>query len=339
MAPRFHDRSTPAENLHMILRSIPWRLLLFIPICVLIAIPAYTYGVPAGVHILPAVTNFFYTLGSPASPVPTPHPALPTLLPQAGSLLYTVQAGESCDEILTLRMRMNDAGEVFSDIKPATVSALSAAIGKDCHALQPGMTVMLSPQYPLIALGGLVRKVEATASLEVLPTPLINVGQQQQRGPDCSSGCLLTVQIAPATQIKLQVQTALTVQVGSWVWAQAMYPRKAVPKFDTYPYADPTASLNGATLRACDFQVDRTHDDNALSCDQLQPNSIDVDGGAWLFGVTGSSALDHWSYPLHLPAGTPVLLWLTVDNNGTLHFRKHNPVYRYDDGMHLYVHA
>ncbi|MDQ2717059.1 MAG: hypothetical protein M3Z08_19320 [Chloroflexota bacterium] len=310
--------------------------MLFIFVFVLAAIPAYTYGMRAGAHIVPAVTNFFSTLGAPASPVPTPHPALPTVLPQAGSLLYTVQGGESCDEMLTLRMHMNDAGEVFSDVKPATVSALSAAIGKDCHALQPGMTVMLSPQYPLVALAGLVRKVEATAPLEVLPTPLINVAQQQQ-GPDCSSGCLLTIQIAPAVQIKLQVQTALTVQVGSWVWAQAMYPRKAVPNFYTYPYADPGASLNGVTLRACDFQVDGTHDDNSLSCDQLQPNSIDLDGGAWLFGVTGSDSLDHWGYALHLPAGTRVLLWLTVDNNGNLHFRKHNAVYRYDDGTHLYV--
>jgi hypothetical protein len=91
------------------------------------------------------------------------------------------------------------------------------------------------------------------------------------------------------------------------------------------------------SLRACDLQVDNTHDNNSLSCDQLLPNTIDDDRGSWLFSVTGPGALNHWRYPLHLPPGTPVLLWLSLNNNGSLVFHKGNPVYRYDDNSHLYV--
>jgi len=138
-------------------------------------------------------------------------------------------------------------------------------------------------------------------------------------------------------QVHLFVQTLLPVKVGSWVWAQAQLARKNIKNFDTYPYADPTASLDGMSLRACDLQIDNTHDDNSLSCNQLLPNTINDDGGAWLFGVTGPSSLDHWHYPLHLPAGTKVLLWLTGNVNGDLKFNRGNPVFRYDDGTHLYV--
>ncbi|MFL5692048.1 MAG: hypothetical protein ACJ795_09600, partial [Ktedonobacteraceae bacterium] len=102
-------------------------------------------------------------------------------------------------------------------------------------------------------------------------------------------------------------------------------------------YADPTASLDGMSLRACDLQVDNTHDDNSLSCDQILPNTIDDDNGAWLLGVIGPSSLGHWGYPLHLAPGTHVLLWLTMDANGNLRFHKGNPVYRYDEVSHLYV--
>src|SRR5206468_3242719 len=83
---------------------------------------------------------------------------------------------------------------------------------------------------------------------------------------------------------------------GSWVWTQAALARKNIKDFDSYPYADPFASLNGMSLRACDLQVDNTHDDNSLSCSQLLPNTIDDDGGAWLFGVTGPGSLDHWGF-------------------------------------------
>jgi hypothetical protein len=110
-----------------------------------------------------------------------------------------------------------------------------------------------------------------------------------------------------------------------------------VKGFSNYPYADPIATLDGMSLRACDLQVDNTHDDNSLSCNQLQPNTIDDDGGAWLFGITGKSALDHWKYPLHLPAGTRVLLWLTSNSHGDLRFSRGNPVYRYNEATHLYV--
>jgi hypothetical protein len=147
----------------------------------------------------------------------------------------------------------------------------------------------------------------------------------------------LTVRIAGDTRIRLLVQTALPVRVGSWVWAQAMLARKQIAGFANYPYADPNAPLNGMSLRACDLQVDNTHDDNSLSCSQLSPNTIIDDGGAWLFGVTGPGSLGHWHYSLHLPAGIRVLLWLSTDNRGNLVFQHGNPVYRYDEARHIYV--
>jgi hypothetical protein len=92
-------------------------------------------------------------------------------------------------------------------------------------------------------------------------------------------------------------------------------------------------------MPVCDFQVDATHDDNGLSCSQLPPHSIIDGGGSWLFGVAGSGSLAHWRYPLHLPNGTRVLLWLSLDNNGNPVYRKRNAVYRYDDATNLYVRA
>jgi hypothetical protein len=68
------------------------------------------------------------------------------------------------------------------------------------------------------------------------------------------------------------------------------------------------------------------------------PNTIDDDGGAWLFGVIGPSALDHWGYRLKLSQGTRVLLWLT-SHNGDLTFQPGNPVYRYATGTKRYVKA
>jgi hypothetical protein len=67
------------------------------------------------------------------------------------------------------------------------------------------------------------------------------------------------------------------------------------------------------------------------------PNTIDDDHGAWLLGVTGSGALDHWNYHLHLPSGTQVLLWLSPDGHGNLSYHAGNPLYRYDATLHLYV--
>jgi hypothetical protein len=145
------------------------------------------------------------------------------------------------------------------------------------------------------------------------------------------------VRLSPSVTIHLYVQTALPVKVGSWVWAQAALARKSVHNFTNYPYADPDASLNGMSLRACDLQVDNVHDDNSLSCDQLSPNTIDDDGGSWLFGVVSPGGLNHWHYKLHLPTGTQVLLWLTAGSNGTLSYHKGNPIYRYDPAAHLYV--
>lgn len=337
MSGRVHRRNRPAGNLRAIMHAIHWRFLILVPILLIIVVPAFLYGMRVGQRILPSITNFFYNItGSSPSPTPMPLPSFPTSLPQAGLSLYTVQADESCDEILAIQMRMADAGQIFSDANPNTVKALDSLVGQDCHAIQPGMVIRLAPQYPLVALGGVVLKVNPTSSPQPLPTPLINVPTQQPTGIDCSSGCFLTVRIARDTQIHLIVQTALPVRVGSWVWAQAVLARKQVAGFDNYPYADSNASLNGMSLRACDLQVDKTHDDNALSCDQLLPNTIDDDGGAWLFGVTGPGGLDHWGYPLRLPSSTRVLIWLT-NSNGNLSFHRGNPVYRYDETTHVYV--
>jgi len=90
-------------------------------------------------------------------------------------------------------------------------------------------------------------------------------------------------------------------------------------------------------LRACDLQVDNTHDDNSLSCSQLLPNTIVDDGGAWLFEVTGAGSLDQWHYPLHFPTGTRVLLWLSLDSHGGLKFQNGNAVYRFIARTHFHV--
>ncbi len=229
---------------------------------------------------------------------------------------------------------MQDAGHLFSDANPNTVKALGSFIGQNCHALQPGMTIMLAPQYPLIALGGVVLKVDPTSTPQLQPTPLIAV-PTQSASIDCSSGCYLTVRVAQDTTIRLFVQTALPVHTGSRIWAQAMLARESIPGFSNYPFVDPDASLNGMTLNACDLQVDTIHDPNAPSCDQLLPNTIDDDGGAWLFGVTGASGLGHWDYPLKFPPNTRVLIWLT-NWNGKLSFHRGNPVYRYNETTHVY---
>src|SRR6266568_2043158 len=214
MTRRFQQRSTPAENVGIILRSIPWKLLLLIPLLILVAIPAFYYGTHAGQKAFPSLINYFYNLtGPPPTAVPTPQPSLPTTLPVFGSLLYTVQGGDSCDEILTVQMHMADASTIFSDAKPDTVKALDASLGQDCHALQPGMVLTLSPQYPLIAFGGRILKVEAISPQQVLPTPLINITPQQQLGVDCSNGCLLNVLISSGIQVNLSVQTTLPVKL------------------------------------------------------------------------------------------------------------------------------
>lgn len=338
MARRYHTRSTAVENIRIILHAVPWRLLLLLPVLLLAAIPAFYFGARAGQKVLPAAVTFFYKqLGPPTPPTPTPHPAFLTSLPQPGSILYTVQNADSCDEILAIHMHMADAGTLFSDAAPNTVNALDATIGQNCHALQPGMVLALPPQYPLMAFSGAVLKVIPTSPQQILPTPIITVTDRQQLGTDCSSGCMLTLQITAGVSVNLQVQTTLPINIGSWIWTQAMLPRMRIPGFDAYPYVDPTSSLNGMTLRACDLQVDNTHDDNALACSQLLPNTINDDNGAWLFGVTGASGLDHWRYPLGLAAGTQVLLWLQSDNNGNLIFQRGAPVYLYDQNSHVYV--
>jgi hypothetical protein len=341
MSRRIRPRTTVAENFKQLGHTVPWRLFLLIPFLLVFAVPAFLLGTGAGHKILPNLTTFFSNIANPTPTVlTTPLPRFSTILPQAGALNYTVQNSDSCDEILSNQMRMTDAGLVFSDVKPGTVKALSAAMGKNCGDLQPGETVALMPQYPLVELGGIVMKVEALSPAQPIPTPLIPVqAEQKLPGVDCSNGCRLTVHMANSTVVDLSVETAIPVPVGAWVWAQAFMPRQNIKDFSNYPYADPNASLNGAAFTACDFQVNDTHDDNSSTCDQLMPNTIDDDGGAWLFGVTGSNGIDHWHYNLHQPSGTRMLIWLSVDSHGYLHYHPGNPIYKYDAAQSLYVKA
>jgi hypothetical protein len=338
MARRYRtEDSSSTEDVHLVARSLPWKPVLSIFLVVAVIIPAYLYGARLGGNLLSATTQFAADLLNPRqAPTPLPVATYALALPQTGSLLYTIQEGDNCVSLLAFQMHMYDAGEVFSDVKPETVRALNTSVGQDCHRIQPGMVLQLSPQYPLVALGGQVLKITSATPQQVVPTPLINVPKTDDNAVDCSSGCLFTVRVSPTVEVKLSVETGLNVHVGDWVWAQAMLMRKAVRGFDTYPYADPNASLNGMTMHVCDFQVNAVHDDNALSCDQLTPNTIDDDGGSWLLGVTGRSALDHWKYKLSVPPGTRVLLWLT-DEQGKLAFHAGNPAYRYDEAKHLYV--
>jgi hypothetical protein len=341
MANRLHPKrmgTSPIptrENLSPFLKMVPPRRYRVPFLLALLGLVTFIYGIFISGNVFFSTTRFFYDLSAAPVASPTPQPPLSKLLPQAGTVLYTVQDGDSCDAILAYQMRMNQAGVVFSDIKPETVRALNAVLGQDCHRIQPGAVLTLSPHYPLVALGGTVEKIAALSPHQVIPTPLIHVRNTEPEGPDCSHGCALTVQIAPHVLVRLEVQTTLTIREGSWVWAQAMMARKRVAGFDTYPYVNNTATLDGMSLRACDFQVDDIHDDNALSCSQLRPNTINADGGSWLFAVTGSGALDHWHYPIHLPPNTRVLLWLT-DKNGTLVYRAGDPLYRYNESAHTY---
>jgi len=315
-----------------------WKLLLLLPILLVFAVPTYLYGLRFGDGVVPSMSHFFDVLSAPVPPpTPTPLPVFPRVFAQPGSILYTIREGDSCNSILTFDMYMANAGEVFSDVKPETVQALSATMGKDCHGIQPGMVVSLSPHYPLTAFGGIVRKIEATISQQVLPTPLIPVPNQEPSTVDCSRGCLLTVELAPQANIHLEVRTALSIRIGSWVWAQAMMPRKAIQGFDTYPYVDPQTPMAGMSFKACDLQVDNVHDDRSLFCSQLTPNTINVDGGSWLLGVTGPGGLDHWGYRYAkpLPANTQVLLWLS-SVKGKLVFKAGNPIYRYNEATRLY---
>jgi len=290
-----------------------------------------------GQHIVPNITDFFYTISDPSpSPTPTALLSFPTSLPQVGMIPYKVQAGDSCDEILTIQMRMKDAGQLFSDANPNTVKALDNLIGQDCHRLQPGMVIKLAPHYPLVAVGGVVLKVDPTLKLQPIPTPLITVPTQSASTIDCTSGCFLTVRIDREAQIRLFVQTILPVRIDSWVWAQAMLVRKHIAGFANYPFVEPDAELDGMTMSACDLQVDTIHDPNALPCDQLMPNTIDDDGGAWLFGVTGPGGLGHWGYHIGLPSNVRVLVWLT-NRNGELGFHQGNPVYRYNETAQVYT--
>jgi hypothetical protein len=340
MARRFHPRSTPAENLRVVIRFVPWKILLLVPILVIVVVPTFLLGTRVGSNILPSMTHLFYSWSAPVpSATPTPPPPFPAILPQVGSVLYTVQEGDSCNTILTYQMRMEDAGQIFSDAKPETVKALNTAIGQDCHKLQPGMVLPLSPHYPLTSFGGIIRKIEASTPQQVLPTPLINVPNQEPATADCSGGCLFTVQIADQITVKLSVQTTLSVRPGSWIWTFAQMPRKAIKGFDTYPYVDSQLSLNGKTLRGCNFEIDNKRDPLAAACSDLAHNSIMDDDGAWLIGVTGSGALDHWRYAIKkLPTNTRVMLWLSSVNGG-LAFRRGNPFYVYDEATHIYQKA
>ena len=73
MARRFRPQSTPGENVRIVARSIPWKLLILIPLLIVLAIPAYLVAASVGKGVIPGVTKYFYGLSGPPSPaVPTP---------------------------------------------------------------------------------------------------------------------------------------------------------------------------------------------------------------------------------------------------------------------------
>src|SRR5215469_12263974 len=129
MSRRFHPHSTLKENLKLAVRLMPWRLFLLVPLLLLFAIPAFFFGTSAGRRLLPNLTDFFYNLSNTTPTIiPTPMPPLMQLLPQPGSVSYTVREADSCDEILATQMRMSDAGQIFSDANPQTVQALNTSL-------------------------------------------------------------------------------------------------------------------------------------------------------------------------------------------------------------------
>jgi hypothetical protein len=321
-------------------RPLTWKVMGVMFALLLIIVPTYITAERAGSKLVPELTSLFYAVSDPnGSLAPKSLPAFSPVLPQAGTISYTLEEGDSCDSVLAYQMRFVDASEVFSDQKPETVQALNATLGQNCHAIHPGMALTLSPQYPLIAFGGEVLRVGSLTSPQSMPTPLISLPHSEHIAPDCTQGCLLSVKIAPRVQVYLTVSTKADIFPGSWIWSRAALARKVVPKFADYPYADPAASLNGMALQACDFQVNGAppQTQTSPSCDDLTTKNITLDGGAWLFAVTGPSALNHWNYPLkNVPSGSRVLIWLSNDDSG-LTFHPGDPAYRYDQASRGYV--
>ena len=149
-----------------------WKSFLVFPILLLILVPIFLIGAVTSNLLLPRMESTFYNLAAPAGvATPTPFPTFNTILPQTGVVLYTVQNGDACDEVLSTQMRMVKSAEIFSDVKPATVKVLNATLGQDCHQLQPGLVLPLPPQYPLVALGGQVLKIEGMNAQQILPDP------------------------------------------------------------------------------------------------------------------------------------------------------------------------
>jgi len=320
------------------LRPLTWKVIGVLFAVLIVVVPTYITAERAGSKLVPELTSLFYKASDPnGSLTPASLPAFPPALPRVGTIPYTVQEGESCDSILAYQMRFANANEVFSDQKPETVQALGASLGRDCHKLNQDMVLTLSPQYPLIAFGGEVLHVGSLTSPQGVPTPLINLPHPEHYAPDCAEGCLLSVKIAPRVQVYLTVSTRADIFPGSWIWSQAALARKVVPNFADYPYTDPAASLNGMALEACDIQINGAppQPQNSRSCDDLTAKNIHMDGGAWVFGVTGPSALDHWHYPLNAPSNSRMLIWLSDDDSG-LTCHPGDPAYRYDQASRSY---
>ncbi|GHO42851.1 hypothetical protein KSX_10140 [Ktedonospora formicarum] len=259
-----------------------------------------------------------------------------------GVIPYIVQDGDSCNAILNTQMQMGASTKIFNDDQKNTIQALNKTLGQNCGELSIGSRVQLQPQYPLVAFGGIVRKIGAPPAAEPTPTPAINLSRtiQQQaaadRYIDCTGGCNLTVQITEKNSVTLFVGTQMHVQVGSWVWAMAMMQPQTIKGFANYPYTSPKASINNMVLKACDFALEDELDDSITPCRKIMPNSIDDDGGAWLYGITGPHALGHWKLGNSLPPNTQTLMWLS-SKGGDLQYEDSNPLYRYNAKHHIYV--
>src|SRR5579864_9560331 len=144
-SPNPTGENPTSKKLPAFLKKLPPRKRLIPMLLVLLGLVAFLYGASIGRNVFAGTTHFFYSLADESVASPTPQPPLPNHLPQVGTILYTVQEGDSCDDILTYQMHMYQAGEVFSDVKPETVRALGAALGQDCHRIQPGTVLTLSP--------------------------------------------------------------------------------------------------------------------------------------------------------------------------------------------------
>lgn len=344
MSRRFLPRSSSAENVDIIVRSLPWKTIIGFVICAVGFLPFLACSLFIANNGLLDLSQLFSAINGAHADLPPPHTSFPfpAVSPQMGVIPYVIQDGDSCNEILANQMNMGQSTKIFNDAQKNSIQVLNRVLGQNCQNLTVGAVIPLQPQSPLVAIGGIVRKISTPSFVKPTPTPLVRlpktIRQQAEanRYVDCSGGCNLQIQTTSKDTANLFVETDMHVQVGSWVWALAMMQPQKVPGLDNYPYLEPHASVDKTVLRACDFTLEDQQDDNMTPCRKLLPNTIDDDGGIWLYAVTGSQALGHWHWASNLPPNTQVLMWLS-SKGGDLQYEDNNPIYRYSPKQHAYI--